>query len=205
MDLPKELNQGLLHCRWFLYQLSYEQSPYTWEHADILGFVPPTHPILSNLTKIKLSEGIFLGYHRGSTYPSELEGEKIMKEAYSLHMTSETVILLILSSSDSACCITASPLQAGHHREVLPAAHTREVIYSTSAAWLDVRHFAGLTIVNMSGKWTLFLTQNASLMTTFWVKSQRLSLNFLLSVKCPGSWNWWNWRREWSWVSETLE
>ena len=75
-----------------------------------------------------------------------------MKEAYSLHMTSETVILLILSSSDSACCITASPLQAGPHREVLPAAHTREVIFRTSAARLDVGHFAGLTRVNISGQ-----------------------------------------------------
>ena len=42
-------------------------------------------------------------------------------------------------------------------------------------------------------------------MTTFWVKSQRLSLNFLLSVKCPGSWNWCNWGREWGLVSANLE
>ena len=26
--LTQESNQGLLHCRWILYQLSYEQSPY---------------------------------------------------------------------------------------------------------------------------------------------------------------------------------
>ena len=68
-----------------------------------------------------------------------------MKEAYSPHMTSETVILLILNSSDSACCITASLLQAGPHREVLPADHTREVNFRTRAARLDVGHFAGLT------------------------------------------------------------
>ena len=152
---PQDLNQVLLHCRWFLYQLSYEGSWYTWEHADILGFVPPTHPILSNLTKIKLSEGIFLGYHRGSTYPSKLEGEKITKETYSPHMTSETVILIILSSSDSACSITASPLQAGPHREVLPDTHQRAMTFRTRAARLDLRHFAGLTRVNMSGQWAL--------------------------------------------------
>ena len=154
--LPTQgLNPGLLHCRWILYQLSYEGSQYTWEPADILGFVPSTHPILSNLTKIKLSEGIFLGYHRGSTYSSELEGEKIMKETYSPHLTSETVIFIILSSSDSACSITASPLQAGPHREVLPAAHQRAMTFRTRAARLDLRHFAGLTRVNMSGQWAL--------------------------------------------------
>ena len=26
--LTQELNQGLLHCRWIFYQLSYEGSPY---------------------------------------------------------------------------------------------------------------------------------------------------------------------------------
>ena len=25
--LPQELNQGLLHCRWILYQMSYQESP----------------------------------------------------------------------------------------------------------------------------------------------------------------------------------
>ena len=29
--LTQELNQGLLHCRWVLYQLSYEESPTTTE------------------------------------------------------------------------------------------------------------------------------------------------------------------------------
>ena len=51
-----------------------------------------------------------------------LQGEKGMKEAYSLSWQ-ETVILLILSSSDSACSITASALQAEPHTERLSAAH----------------------------------------------------------------------------------
>ena len=93
--LTQVLKRGLLHCRWNFCQLSYEGRPYTWVSADILGFVSPTGPILSNLTKIKLSEGIFLGYHRGSTYPSELEGLKITKGTYSPHMKSETVIFFI--------------------------------------------------------------------------------------------------------------
>ena len=33
----QESNWGLLHCRWILYQLSYQGSPYKWEaHLTIL-------------------------------------------------------------------------------------------------------------------------------------------------------------------------
>ena len=34
--LTQELNQGLLHCRWILYQLSYQGSPWTHCHHLIL-------------------------------------------------------------------------------------------------------------------------------------------------------------------------
>ena len=36
---PQELNPGLLHCRWILYQLSYQGSP-----NSVQGFLFPPHP-----------------------------------------------------------------------------------------------------------------------------------------------------------------
>ena len=44
--LSQESNPGLLHCKWILYQLSYEGSPTSWRSAQlcVLGWFPMSFP-----------------------------------------------------------------------------------------------------------------------------------------------------------------
>ena len=37
IDIKKESNRGLLHCRWILYQLSYQGSPYKEQEITFCG------------------------------------------------------------------------------------------------------------------------------------------------------------------------
>ena len=61
----KESNQGLLHCRWILYQLSYQRSPYKLNYYLIPDiFITPirnTHPLaVISLRTSKLFTTVYL-------------------------------------------------------------------------------------------------------------------------------------------------
>ena len=46
--LSQELNWGLLHCRWFLYQLNYQGSPYTYKYKSKFTYRLYTYMLLKS-------------------------------------------------------------------------------------------------------------------------------------------------------------
>ena len=57
----QELNQGLLHCRWILYQLTYEGSPYI-AHSRHIIHTADTHWVGSNEIKSLRLQGTCTSY-----------------------------------------------------------------------------------------------------------------------------------------------
>jgi len=61
--LTQELNQGLLHSRWILYQLSYQEFPRIWENSVLSAQFCPQ-------LKTALIISLFKSVGEGSTYSS---------------------------------------------------------------------------------------------------------------------------------------
>ena len=59
-DLPnQELNQGLLHCRRILYQLSYEGSPQVLAHPQLLGATKNKDNNLDNHKNLRVNQELW--------------------------------------------------------------------------------------------------------------------------------------------------
>ena len=78
--LTQESNQGLLHCRWILYQLSYQGSPKTCKQGNkqttCLTKLGRREKHVSKMTTIELGEQLSNGYKKGETgRETEREGK----------------------------------------------------------------------------------------------------------------------------------
>ena len=59
----QELNWGLLHCRWILYQLNYQGSP-GWHFSHCLYTVRPSlvAQMVKNLPAVRQTQVLFMGW-----------------------------------------------------------------------------------------------------------------------------------------------
>ena len=70
--LTQELNQGLLHCRWIPYQLSYQESPKVKVAQSCLTLRDLKDHTFHRILQARIQEWVAFPFSRGSSQPSSL-------------------------------------------------------------------------------------------------------------------------------------
>ena len=69
--LTQELNQGLLHCRWIPYQLSYQESPKVKVAQSCLTLCDPKDYTFPRILQARIQEWVAFPFSRGSSQPKD--------------------------------------------------------------------------------------------------------------------------------------